>query len=73
MATKKPDEAADITVFITIRFGLLSSVEIYKIAPAFMNKEVIRMIRVPANRRLTSDAKNYLLLLSLYILKINRI
>lgn len=42
-------------------------------APEFMNKEVISMISVPANSKLTSDAKNYRLLCSLYILNIKYI
>lgn len=45
-----------MTVFITMRFGLLSSKEIAKTAPEFMKREVIRMIKVPAKSRLTSDA-----------------
>lgn len=56
IATRKPDEAADMTVFITIWFGLLSSMEILSVAPAFIKSDVIRMISVPANSILTSDA-----------------
>lgn len=73
IATRKPEEAAEMTVFITIWFGLWSLTEIYMIAPAFMNSEVIRIIRVPAKSILTSEAKNVLLQFSRYILKIKRI
>jgi hypothetical protein len=52
-ATKNPEDAAEITVFITILLGLSSSSEICIWAPAFMKREVIRMIRVPAIKKLT--------------------
>ena len=71
MAINKPDEAADITVFMTMRFGLLSSTDICKTAPEFMNREVIKIIKVPASRKLISSAKNVRLLWRLYILNIN--
>lgn len=73
MAISKPEEAADITVFMTIRFGLLSSTDISRTAPEFMNSDVIRIINVPAKSKLTSEAKNMRLLYSLYILKMRYI
>ena len=73
MATRKPDAAAEMTVFMTTWFGLLSSVEIYIYAPAFIKSEVIRMIRVPAKSMLMSEAKKVRLLLFLYILNISNI
>jgi hypothetical protein len=46
--------AAAMTVFITILLGFLSSPpsEIYIPAPAFINSEAIRMIRVPPIKKL---------------------
>jgi hypothetical protein len=55
-----PAVAAEITVFITTTFGSLSSSEIDIAAPAFINNDVINIIRVPAIRKLIFEAKNVL-------------
>ena len=62
-----------MTVFITIWFGLLSSIEILMLAPAFIKRLVNRIISVPAIKKLTLEAKKVLSLLALYILKIKTI
>ena len=46
MAISKPDEAAEITVFITITFGHLSLLDISRTAPEFINSDVINIINV---------------------------
>jgi len=69
----RPLLAADMIVFMTILLASLSSVEIIIEAPAFINKEVIRIIRVPAMRKLMFDAKKVRLQFYLYILKIRTI
>lgn len=73
IATRKPDAAAEMTVFMTTWLGLLSSVEISIYAPAFIKSDVIKIISVPAKSILMSDAKNVLLLLFLYILNMSKI
>lgn len=71
--TSSPEVAAEITVFMTIKFGLMSSVEIFMSAPAFMKRSVIRMRRVPATSMLTLLAKNVLFKFYLNILKMRPI
>ena len=71
--TRRPDVAAEMTVFMTMRFGLISSVDIVMLAPAFMNNMVMRMTRVPATSKLTLLAKNVLFKFYLYILNISEI
>jgi hypothetical protein len=68
---KRPADAAEITVFITTTFDSLSLFEIYIDAPAFINNDVIKIIRVPAIRKLILEAKNVLEQFYLYILKIS--
>jgi hypothetical protein len=68
-----PELAAEMTVFITIWFGPISSLEIWVMAAAFMNREVIRIMRVPATRRLTLDAEKVRVVFCLYILNIKTI
>lgn len=60
-------------MFITIRFGWTSFVEILILPPAFMNKDVMRMIRVPATSKLTFEAKKVRFKFYLYILKMRLI
>ena len=67
----RPELAAEIMVFITIWFGAMSSLDILIFAPAFIKSEVIKMMSVPAIRKLTLLAKKVLLQFCLYILKIS--
>ena len=68
-----PAAAAEIMVFMTILLGLLSSSEIFMAAPAFMNKLVIKITRVPETSSEMLEAKKVLFEFCLYILKIRTI
>lgn len=66
---QSPALAADIRLFMAILFAERSSSEIRSLAPAFMKREVTRIMRVPATRRLILLAKKVRLEFCLYILK----
>ena len=69
---KSPEAPAAMIVFITMMFGSMILYATLAVQ-AFMNREVIKMMRVPATRKLIFWFENCLSWFTLYMSKIIRI
>lgn len=67
-----PDDPLEMIVFMTTLFGSNISYAT-KLEQAFINREQMRMIRVPPTRKLIFICENYRVMFSLYISKISAI